>query len=112
MEKTTVLYELYSWKSADGWNFNILYNTNRQKTVKEVFDPKKVVRGLDELKRRVSEMPAGSQIEWFDRLTLGGVKVKGSESLDYPPEEVISEVRSYAQGRGIEIKGPPAHPAP
>lgn len=109
-EKTRRGYDLYSWKAADGWNFSVLYNTDRQKTVKEVFDPKKTLRGLNELKRRVSEIPAGELIVWFDRLTVGGVKVKGSEGLAYPPEEVITEIISYARGRGIDIIGPPGHP--
>jgi hypothetical protein len=89
-----------------------LYNTDRQKTAKEVFDPKRTLRGLNELKRRVSEIPAGELIVWFDRLTIGGVKVKGSERLAYPPEEVITEIISYARGRGIDIIGPPGHPVP
>jgi TonB family protein len=102
-------YQLYSWQEIDGdhWNFSVLHDTDRQKTVGEVFTPKTVFRGLDQLKQRISEMPEGSRIVWFDRLTIGGAGVKGSERLKYPTEEVVAEVRRHAQARGIEILGPP-----
>ena len=111
-EKTMAWYELYSWKTEEKWNFSVLSITDRQKSVQEVLDPKKALRGIEVLKQRISEMPVSSRIVWFDRLTLGGVKVKGSESLGYPPEETVSEIRQYAQLRDIEILGPPIHRAP
>jgi hypothetical protein len=112
-QKAPLTYQLYSWEdTSSGWNFCVLHDTNRQKTVAKVFSPKATLKGLDQLKRKLSEMPEGSRLVWFDRLTVGGVKVKGSESLKYPPDEVVAQVRQYAQARNIEIVGPPTPAAP
>jgi hypothetical protein len=100
-------YELYSWQGPNGaWNFSLFDTTDRQKTVKEVFNKKTALHGLEELKRKVSELPRGSTIVWFDRLTLSGAKVKGSEGLKYPGKEIIEELQRYADSRDIEIVGP------
>jgi hypothetical protein len=58
------LYELYSWQDsrAREWNFCILYNTSREKTVKEVLNKKTAIRRLDELKKKISDLPPGSKI--------------------------------------------------
>lgn len=104
---TPLAYQLYSWQDASsGWRFCVLHDTNRQKSISEVFDPNATLKGLDQLRRTLSSMPEGSRLVWFDRLTIGGVKVKGSESLKYPPKEVVSEVRKCARQRDIEIVGP------
>jgi hypothetical protein len=107
-------YELYSWQdSKDGeWLFSFLYNTNRNKTVKEVFNTKTALKGLNQLKLKLSETPRGSHVVWLDQLTLNGAKVKGSESLKYPPADVVSEIRRYAKARDIEMIGPPTSPNP
>ena len=106
-EKAPLTYQLYSWEDANGgWNFSVLHDTNRQKTVAEVFNPKVTLKGLDQLKGKLSEMPKGSHVVWFDRLTLGGAKVKGSESLKYPPDQVVAEIKQHAQTRSIDIVGP------
>jgi hypothetical protein len=106
-EKPPLTYQLYSWEGANGgWNFSVLHDTNRQKAVSEVFNPKATLKGLDQLKHKLSDMPKGSRVVWFDRLTLGGVKVKGSESLKYPPDQVVAEIKQFAQERNIEIVGP------
>jgi hypothetical protein len=100
-------YELYSWQNQrGGWNFCLLFTTNRQKTVEEVFNKKSTLYGLDALKKRISELPIHSNIVWFDRLTLSGTRVKGSESLRYPPKEIVEEVKHYAAGHNVEISGP------
>jgi hypothetical protein len=107
-------YELYSWQvpGSSEWSFSLLYNTNRNKTMKEVFNKKTALRGLNQLKVKVSDIPKGSHIVWLDELTFNGVKVKGSEGLKYPPEAVINEVRHYAQAREIEVVGPQTSSAP
>jgi hypothetical protein len=107
-EKGPVTYQLYSWKGINGdWNFCLLHDTNRQKTVAEVFNPKATLKGVERLKRKLSDLPEGSRLIWFDRLTVGGNKVKGSETLSYPPNEVVVQVRHSAQSRNIEIVGAP-----
>lgn len=106
---STPTYQLYSWQESEGgwWNFSLLPDTNRQKTVKEVFNPKKAFRGLEQWKQGITGMPEGSRLVWFDRLTIGEVRVKESDRLKYPPGEIVAEVRRHAQSRNIEILGPP-----
>lgn len=112
-ETARLTYQLYSWEDANGgWNFSVLHDTNRQKTIAEVFSSKATSKGLERLKRKLSEMPEASRLVWFDGLTAGGVKVKGSESLKYPPDEVVAQVRQFAEARKIELVGPPTPAAP
>lgn len=100
-------YELYSWENPSGaWNFSLLYMTDRQKTPEEVLNKKTALHGIEQLKKAMSKLPRQSILEWFDRLTLKGVKLKGSEQLKYPPKEMISEVKRYAQAHAIKISGP------
>jgi hypothetical protein len=108
-------YELYSWQTSIGndWKFCLLPTTSREKTVKEVFNEKTALRGVDQIKRKISELPAGSTILWASRLPFGNrPKAKGSEILKYPPAEVLAELRQYAQERNVEILGPPTPSAP
>ena len=103
----TRTYELYSWQNAKGvWNFQLLNTTNRQKTVQEVFNTKSALRGVDELKRKISTLPASSDILWFDRLTLSGTKVRGSERLKYPPKQIIDDVKRDVESHGVKLSGP------
>jgi hypothetical protein len=100
-------FELYSWQNPQGtWNFFLIHTTNRQKTVEEVFNDKTALRGVEQLKQKMSKLPRGARIVWFDRLTLREVKVKGSEGLEYPPKEVVDEVKSYADTHAIRLFGP------
>ncbi len=101
------VYELYSWQDAQGaWNFSVLFNTNRQKMPEEVLNAKAALHGVNQLCRAIARRPRSSRIEWFDELTLKGVKLKGSEGLAYPPKDIVDEVRSCADARAIEILGP------
>ena len=55
-ETAPLTYQLYSWEDANGgWNFSVLHDTNHQKTVAEVFNPKVTLKGLDQLKRKLSD---------------------------------------------------------
>jgi len=102
--KAPLTYELYSWQSKrTNWNFCLLYTTNRQKTVKEILNDKSVLYGVETLKKKLSTLPVNTTVVWFDRLTLGGVRIKGSESLKYPTDQIIDEIRHYGSARGIEI---------
>jgi hypothetical protein len=101
-------YELYSWKTPEGlWAFRLMYTTDRQKTPEEVLGEKTALLGMEQLKKTMSKLPKGSRVVWFDRLTLNGVKIKGSEPLTYPPRDVIDEVRRYADSHSIQLSGTP-----
>jgi hypothetical protein len=106
-QKTPMNYELYSWQDSTGdWNFCVLYNTSSEKTIKEVFNKKTELRGVEQLKHRISELSAGSSISWVDRLPSGtGPKAKGSEGLKYPPAEIIGDVERFAEAHNIKVFG-------
>ena len=100
-------YELYSWPNPEGgWNFCLLPTTNREKTVREVFNTQTTLHGMDALKREIFKRPRGSDLVWFDRLTWNGAKITGSESLKYPAREIVLEVKHYAEMRGMKLVGP------
>jgi hypothetical protein len=99
-------YELYSWPGLGGvWNFCIRPNTDSEATVEQVFNKKTVLRGIDQLKRRISELPVNAQIYWADRIPAGkGPKAKDSESLGYPPAEIREQVRQYSEKHHVEVQ--------
>jgi len=74
--------------------------------VKEVLDKKVVLVGLDQVKRKMSQMPEGSRILWSDELYFNGRKQKGSDILKYPPPEMVQEILRYARSRNIQMIGP------
>jgi hypothetical protein len=98
-------YELYSWQKGSGeWDFCILYTTNIEKTVRQVFDEKTTLHGPDELKRKLDTLPEGTRVHWLDRVPLGASpKAKGSERLSYPTKDVIQDIRRYAERRDVKI---------
>jgi hypothetical protein len=104
---TTHIYELYSWQDPKGsWNFSLLPNTSSEKSVELVFSKKVVCHGLDQLKAKINLLPEGSTIALLNRLPTGtGPKAKGSESLTYPPPDVVGEIRRYTAARKIEVVG-------
>jgi hypothetical protein len=96
----TPTYELYSWKASNGnWSFCLLYTTNRQKTAEEVLREKTALHGIEQLKKEIDKLEKQARIVWFDRLISAGVRAKGSESLGYPPRQIIDEVKQYAAAR-------------
>jgi hypothetical protein len=70
------IFELYSWPSFLGgeWNFSVLYNTSRQKAGREIFDNATSLKGLNQLKQRISKMAPSSKIRWLGELTGAGWK--------------------------------------
>jgi hypothetical protein len=102
-----IVYELYSWKEPDRreWTFSLLDNTSREKNRSEMFGPKTRLRGLEELKNSISGLLCGSTttIVWIDSLSRRQ-KATGTETLSYPPQSVIDELRKYAAERGIALQ--------
>ena len=105
MQKTPTVYELYSWQTSDGgWSFSMLPNTSSETPVRVIFDKKRELRGIDQLKKRISELPAGVSIVWLDRTPTGTKpKAKGSEGLKYPPRQIIDEIRSFGGDHKIDV---------
>lgn len=102
-------FELYSWPDAKAgvWDFSVFYNTNRQKSVREVFAKESVLKGVDSLKSKIATMPKRAHVVWFSELTLSGVNVRGSEKLQRPPDEIVRQITEYAQEHSVTVVGPP-----
>src|SRR5205085_2053684 len=88
-------YELYSWKSRGEWYFSLLIGTNRLKTFSEVSTPKIRVRGVRALKGRLNQLAGGEELTWSAGLVPRTV---------LPPEEIVDEVKSYCERRGIVLR--------
>jgi hypothetical protein len=58
--------EMYSWRLNGIWHFSLLVGTNRNKTRKEVTDPRATVLTLKELKIRLAALARGEEVFWSD----------------------------------------------
>ena len=79
--------ELYSWKSEDGWCFSLVFGTNWNKSYEKVTEKYNVINGLEQLKIKISLLPKGESIFWFNRLE--GEIPGENPSLEMPLEEII-----------------------
>jgi len=98
-------YELYSWQEPNGnWDFSLLPSTSREKTVREVVGKENRIEGVEQLEKRISELPEGSTVVALGRLPTGtGPKAKGSENLTYPPKKFVRELQSSGEPHKITI---------
>lgn len=106
-------YELYSWRQSNGvWSFSILPSPSGVNTSADaVFNKKFVLSGVDALKRKISELPAGTKLLWLDRIASSqSSKAPGSTTLAYPPTAVVEQVKQYAQKKRVEVEIPSANP--
>lgn len=106
LRKPPMGYELYSWQGADGsWNFSLLPSPSGVNIPAEaVFNKKFLLRGVNGLNREISKLPVGATIYWLDRILGNGPKTKKSESLSYPPANIIEHVRRHAEARHVEVQ--------
>ncbi len=98
--KIDMPYELYSWQVDKGWNFALLYNTSREKSLDEIFDPKSTIHGLQNLKKRLTAFPRGTTIIWFSKVK---VKTKSVIEINLPPKEIVEDVKNYSEIHGVKI---------
>ena len=82
-------YELYSWQEAAAWKFSLLVGTNREKTLGEIKAPLTALSGVDALKARLGEIPAGQYVTWSIK-----------ETLAFPPAEIIQQVQEFGSTHG------------
>jgi hypothetical protein len=107
------VYELYSWRQSDGiWSFSILPSPSGVNTPADaVFNENFVLHGVDKLKRKISELPAGTKLLWLDRIASSqSSKAPGATTLAYPPTSVIEQVKRYAQKKRVEVEILSANP--
>jgi hypothetical protein len=90
-QKSGMDYQLWSWQDSDGsWNFCMLPDG-----ISGHCD----IRGMPELKRRISVLPAGAVIHWIDQTPGSGTRLG-----TYPPASIIRQVRAYAQNHRIKME--------
>jgi len=100
-------YELYSWQEPNGsWNFSIVPSPSGVNvSAQEVFDKKFVLRGVKDLKRKMSKLPEGATIYWPNRMSGADQNAtKEANKLSYPPSETIQDIQHYAEGRKIKVE--------
>ena len=82
--------ELNSWLPAsDVWRFSLLMGTNRTKTIQEITDPKVTIIGVNNLKKKLSELPKGENVYWMNY------------AKEPVPKKIINELLNYS--KSIEI---------
>jgi hypothetical protein len=100
------VYEMYCWRTSQGtWRFSVLPNTNREKTIEEVFQNPNVVIGIDALRRRLQTFKVGTRIVILTELRAPGSMrpATGSERLRVPPRRMLDDLRKSVANRKIEI---------
>jgi len=99
----TIIYELYSWRDTNGeWCFSVLGMTERAKLAEEIFDKDLSIQGVATLKRKISKMPLTTKLIWMKN-PWKGTSVKGTESVVWPPEGTMNEIKQFAATKHIEV---------
>jgi hypothetical protein len=102
-------YELYSWRAGQEWYFTLMTGTNRVKTYEEVtsdeksMDVKLTVRGIEELKITLGQLPADAHIIWRGSQALDRIGMQPSD-LMLPPRRVIEEIEAHCNEAGIQLE--------
>ena len=99
-------YELYSWQTPNGrWRFSILPSPSGVNvSAEQVFNKKFCLAGVAELKRRISELTAGSTIYWIDHIVDAGQTATARPSVAYPAPEMVRDLRNYARTHGVKLE--------
>lgn len=94
--------ELYSWLTDDGqWVFNILYGTNRLKTIQEV---KSTELDGATVRNCLCAMPDGETIFWMDTAQDGNSGEM--RSLPLPPGDMVKEIMVHAEECMVNFNSP------
>ena len=92
-------WDIRSWKNDKGeWVFSILFGTNRLKSVDEIRESGVV--GIDALKKELRTLKEGEYVNW----THTAVQIDGKMDLEYPPADIIDEVRKFAEERKLKFE--------
>jgi hypothetical protein len=80
--------ELYSWKDKGGdWVFALLDGTNRNKSEEEVKGTKDLIKGAEDLKKALSRLAEGEQVNWTHRIV----------GFEFPPKATRDEIEAAAR---------------
>jgi Beta-lactamase len=92
--------ELYSWrKKTGGFNYSLLWGTNRNKSETEVKWPGCTLRDMSAVKTALSHLAIGEWVTWRGDLE--------HMTLAYPSPEAIDALRAYSKELGITLNAPP-----
>jgi len=94
--------ELYSWQTDDGqWAFNILYGTNRLKTIRETQS-----EGMDtaEVEKCLCSMAESENVSWINS-ALDDATGK-MQPLPLPPEDIIKDIMARAENCRVNFNSP------
>jgi hypothetical protein len=105
-------YELYSWEAENQWHFTLITGTNRNKTWQEIVSgedeisntgwTKIQVIGEAAIKNALGKLPKGESVFWLDERGLAQA-VEPPIKMGLPPAGIISDIKSYAEGRCIDL---------
>jgi hypothetical protein len=73
-------------------------------TAEQVFNKKFFLSGPQELKRKISGLPAEATIYWLNRTSGADKQRKGSKKLSYPSPEMVQEIRDYAEAHKVKLE--------
>ena len=98
-------FELYSWREAKGgWAFSLWPAISSAGLHPDlILRPSSTLSGQEKLKRAIDKLPSGSEILWLDHATGAWKNAKGWERIKYPTAEVIADIRTYCEGKGIKL---------
>ncbi len=101
---TPPTFLLYSWQDSKGvWNFSLFSGfISRELLKREVLNHKIALTGVEKLKLKMLQLQPGSTLIWYDSVLNHGQ----FESLGYPPDDVIQEIRGFARDHRIEVVEP------
>jgi hypothetical protein len=105
VEPVSRVYELYCWRTSEGWKFTLLPTTSRDKTIDEVFNNPDAVPGVEALERRLQALEMRARVVIVAVLRGPGTlqPPPGSEQLRVPPTEMLDGLRKSVSSRKIEI---------
>lgn len=94
--------ELYSWKHETGpFRFSLLWGTNRNKSDSEIKAQRCVLFDVPAVKAVLGHLAEGEHVFWANATCP-------QKDCEYPPGEVMQELRSHAQGVGVALEVPPS----
>lgn len=106
-------YELYSWRTDDGWWFTLITGTNRTKTWSEITAPegrvtddgwvKLTVQGADDLRDTLRGLPSGEMVAWVGPNAYGQGGGAGQPAPELPDDETVAAISAYCERLGIEL---------
>jgi hypothetical protein len=93
-------YELYGWSTGSAnWDFSLFDSSmNRNRTVKEIQDPKSTLSGLQNLENRLAQLPVKTVIilsPMPEQLRGGG---------RYPPRTVVNELHHFLASKEMTLQ--------